>query len=527
MLLKGKYGAGTDFQESYMDFIARPGSDGTQQRPVRTLHEMLLTLNSRNHEGLRPYTINENVEPEKILQTANGGSLYLLAGHRDMDMWDSEIASAEATIGAFSCNADKPGAPYHAIMIAARRVNAEIVIVDLPPSKGAFTRNVIMSSDYFMVPTKPDYFSYEAVESLIERFVYNPDGKTGQAARNGPWIEYSKTFLVPQTEKSEYYFPNKTPKFLGYIVSDYQANKLGPLQQGIPTDTTAKNVERWMGKIHTAFVRGSAELRNARLVDGTLTPMALEERAYAQLDRREFILAKYRSFGHLQALSHHYGIPVPFLRDDQIVYVGENGVIEPIKDKRGIKHYHKKIETFRAFTENVVWTLLSLIRLDHPDDETTPEPRPLAVAGGGGASAAASVASATPSRRRASPASGSSAKPAPARKRPSSVAPPSPAAICATAATAAAAALSDGGAAADIIASTDAGASPNANAPCSTTVGTPVTEPPVDAPDAMVVSEEQETDDEEDEESAEDWILTAIGRAVRRALVNGGETDGN
>ena len=52
-----------------------------------------------------------------------------------------------------------------------------------------------MSSDDFLVLTKVDDFSFEAVESLMQRIVKNSQGGDGYNARS--WFEYTYGFFIP------------------------------------------------------------------------------------------------------------------------------------------------------------------------------------------------------------------------------------------------------------------------------------------------------------------------------------------
>ena len=40
------------------------------------------------------------------------------------------------------------------------------MLIDMNPSLSAFNQNLLMTSDYFIVPTTPDYYSVMAIDSL-------------------------------------------------------------------------------------------------------------------------------------------------------------------------------------------------------------------------------------------------------------------------------------------------------------------------------------------------------------------------
>ena len=48
----------------------------------------------------------------------------------------------------------------------AKRFNATYILIDMNPGLGSINQNLLMTSDYFIVPTSPDYFSVMAIDSL-------------------------------------------------------------------------------------------------------------------------------------------------------------------------------------------------------------------------------------------------------------------------------------------------------------------------------------------------------------------------
>ena len=359
LCLKTRYDDATAYDEDYMAYIERPLNDGTI--PNRTLHQMLLQMNSA------PWEIGD-ATPEPILEnTAKGGSLHLLAGHRDMDMWDSELSANEATFVMFSANKDRVGAPYHAIMKVAKQIHADIVLIDLPPGKGSFTRAMIMSSDYFFVPTKPDYFSFEAVQSLMERLTKNDDHLTGQDARNCCWVEYAQTYLVPQTVNSRYPFPNKIPKFLGFTIMDFAAVKLNnyAMTAGISQVDAAANVKHWMDRVYEEVANGATQLRSASLVSGKQVSMAFAVEDYQQLNIFPFLLGKVHSFGQLQSLSHKFGRPVHTLSNEHFVRDNGYGEFHPCTNADKADH-QIRVNAYGIMFDHIAWDWLALIHLDKP-----------------------------------------------------------------------------------------------------------------------------------------------------------------
>jgi len=78
----------------------------------------------------------------------------------------------------------------------------------MSPSLGALNQNLLTTSDAFIIPMAPDFFSAMALRSL---------------ARVLPkWTAWSaKMAKLPALQESAYPWPDKNPKYLGSIVQNY------------------------------------------------------------------------------------------------------------------------------------------------------------------------------------------------------------------------------------------------------------------------------------------------------------------
>lgn len=77
--------------------------------------------------------------------------------------WEPEIA----------CGVDFWAYPCQVIMDAAKLVNADIVLLDLNPSLSTINRNMLMSSDYIVVTTRPEEYSLENMDTFINKMTRN------------------------------------------------------------------------------------------------------------------------------------------------------------------------------------------------------------------------------------------------------------------------------------------------------------------------------------------------------------------
>lgn len=71
-------------------------------------------------------------------------------------------------------------------MDAARLIEADIVMLDLNPSLSTINRNMIMSSDYIVITTRPDNFSLENMDTFTNKMSRNdPDADL----YGGSWLQ--------------------------------------------------------------------------------------------------------------------------------------------------------------------------------------------------------------------------------------------------------------------------------------------------------------------------------------------------
>jgi len=71
-------------------------------------------------------------------------------------------------------------------MQAAKTVEADIVLLDLNPSLSTINRNMIMSSDYVVVTTRPEEYSLENMDTFMNKMARNdPDAHR----YGGSWLQ--------------------------------------------------------------------------------------------------------------------------------------------------------------------------------------------------------------------------------------------------------------------------------------------------------------------------------------------------
>lgn len=223
----------------------------------------------------------ELIKPVECVQVKDNKNLFLLPGSFEITEYEVSLGVSFQLTHAFTTMKNLPGAFYYLIKKTSEQVGADIVLLDLNPSLSAINQDLIISSDFFILPTSPDYFSEMAIKSI---------------ARILPmWEKWAKQ-ARPLFEDATYPLPMNTPKFLGYTFNDFTIHK---------------------GKAANAFQRIMEEIE--KTVKDILIPsldrvnMALPSDAY-----RKYCLAEIPNFHTFQARYQEYGVPVFELTEEMI-----------------------------------------------------------------------------------------------------------------------------------------------------------------------------------------------------------------
>ncbi len=218
--------------------------------------------------------------------------LYLLAGHIDVATFEPELSMAHKLMSALPVLQNLPGAMGYLIRETATKHECDVVLVDMSPSIGALNQNLLMQSDYFIVPTSPDYFCLLAIESL--------------ATTLPRWAANARD-LRSQQSSLFYKIPDHNPKFIGMISQKYRPRSNKP----------AAAFQSWIDQIIAK-------------VDEILLP-ALKpwDMALPTSERAKFIkasphveLAQIADFNSLIARSQESSVAVFALTDDQLQVTG-------------------------------------------------------------------------------------------------------------------------------------------------------------------------------------------------------------
>lgn len=249
----------------------------------------------------------------EITSTPNP-NLFLLAGNIALAENETQIAVALSTSAAIPALQNIPGSVCALLRMTAEANDIDIVLVDMSPSVGALNQCFLMGSDYFIVPTSPDYYCNQAISSLARVI---PKWNTAVSVFRNPKLTYS--------------FPMSPPVFCGIISQRYRP------RMGAP----ASSFQSWINIIKGTVI---AELIPALNPHG----MAISESDFVASGAGDgpYNLANISDFNSLIAQSQKYNVPVFALTDKQIEQVGN--ILDTMKVSRD-----RFQETFDNLAETV------------------------------------------------------------------------------------------------------------------------------------------------------------------------------
>ena len=222
--------------------------------------------------------------------------LFLLPGHIGLSEYEVSLGLAQNLSGFIQTLQNLPGSISVLLEKTAKKFQADYVLIDMNPSLSSFNQNMLMTSDYFILPTSPDYFSVMAIDSL-----------SGMLPKWHRWAVAAQSSRI--LREAIYPFPCVTPKFMGTIVQNYR-----PLSGAL-----AKNFQIWIdGRID----RINNQVREQLVPALEDMGMVFSEETYQTIGIEDYCLAQIPDFNPLIAMSLAPQSPVSALTDEQINQVG-------------------------------------------------------------------------------------------------------------------------------------------------------------------------------------------------------------
>lgn len=230
------------------------------------------------------------IEAVECLPVLGNDNLVLLPGHIGLAEYEVTLAIAQELSGSVVTLRNLPGSLRYLIDVTAQANNIDYVFIDLSPSLGSVNQNVLMTSDFFLVPMHPDYFSTMGIESLATIL-----------PKWCKWAESAREYRV--LVEADYPLPKLSPKFMGSIIQRFR-----PRTGKVP----AQAFQNWIDQLETG-------LRDRLLPALQKVSMLLPMEVYVAAGfRPEEPLVQMPDFNSLIARSQEHQVPVFELTDEQL-----------------------------------------------------------------------------------------------------------------------------------------------------------------------------------------------------------------
>lgn len=188
------------------------------------------------YQCVKPLTgVGDIVEP--ILQNI-ATDLYLLPGDVNLSGYEDAL-SAEWPNSMGDNNLYRPmrilSSFWQVMQLAAQKVQADIILVDIGPNLGAINRSVLVATDYVTIPLGADLFSLQGLKNL---------GPTLRGWKN-LWLKRLDNWNA-SAEKSD--FPN-------FMLPQGKMQPIGYLcqQHGVRLDRPVKAYDKWVQRIPEVY----------------------------------------------------------------------------------------------------------------------------------------------------------------------------------------------------------------------------------------------------------------------------------
>ncbi len=244
-----------------------------------------------------------SIEAVDCIPVNGRDGLFLLPGHVGFAEYEVQLGIAQELSGSLQALRNLPGAINDLLEKTAAKFNADYILIDMSPSLGSINQNILMISDFFLVPTTADFFSVMAIDSLARVL-----------PRWRAWAKSANSLQI--LKEANYPFPDSNPRFLGIIIQNYR----------IKSGKETAAFQTWIRKIEEAVI--------SKLIPSLSdSNMMLSERAYEEQGMNTSLcLTKIPDFNSLIALSQQNQTPVYELTNRHLKQSGV--VLETTKNKQ-------------------------------------------------------------------------------------------------------------------------------------------------------------------------------------------------
>lgn len=273
--------------------------------------------------ALDPAFLGEPVPLQAIDGIVVKENLWLVPGHIDITEFDISLGMAHNFSSSMQVLMNLPGAFSAFFDKMINKYQIDYVFVDLNPSLSEINKNLMMISDYFLIPTAPDFFSQMALNTLSTTL---PKWKK--------WSLLAKDFFKDCT----YPFPDKNPNMLGIVMQNFTIRK-------------GKPALAFQNKIDEVF----AKLNKLTIPSLEKADMLLKGDARLKQNNMQFCLSSIPNFQSLVAKMQESGAPSTPVYAIDPTYLGTGTVQE---------NYIDKMELFERLFSDMADIILELTSND-------------------------------------------------------------------------------------------------------------------------------------------------------------------
>lgn len=216
-------------------------------------------------------------------------NLFLLPGHLDLSENEVQLGLSFQLTESVGALKNLPGSFNYLFTKLADKYHIDYIVIDMNPSLSAINQDLLLSSDYFMVPTSPDIFSYMSIKSLSKILP--------------SWERWAKK-ARPMFSDAEYPFPMNTPKFIGYTINDFN------LSEGRPTGAFKELMDEIAGILQSELIPNLAQVDMLLPEEKYTEACLLNQRIQNMRSINKYCIAEISNFNRLIALSNKESIPI-------------------------------------------------------------------------------------------------------------------------------------------------------------------------------------------------------------------------
>ncbi len=261
----------------------------------------------------------EPLSPIDCYTPVRNQNLFLIPGHQNLSEYEASLTFALTSNNAISALENLPGAFNAFIKVVEEKYDIDYTIIDLNPGLSSINQNLVMCSDYILVPTNPDPFSIMALDTLASVL-----------PRWSAWLNQNGILF----KNSSYPLELEAPKLLGSVIQRFNVRKgkaARPYRDNI-NDIKIKIRDHLMPALKESNMLLSGDIYGDDFIEDGLCILEIPD------------------FQGLLPKSINAGVPVFALRDDEI---GETGtVLDGMIKKRD--EFNEHFNVFAQTTKKMI-----------------------------------------------------------------------------------------------------------------------------------------------------------------------------